>query len=300
MVTPNFLVIGTAKAGTTSLWYYLRQHPQIFLPWKKECHYFCNQEMGYVDDWDDRHKPVGSREDYLALFDEEGDFKAAGEVSPLYLYHGQAAARIKEEMPEAKLIALLRNPAERAFSAWMHMRRDGKEELSFEDALDAEESRRESSEFHPGFYYRELGFYAQRLERYQGLFSPSQIMLVRYEEFQKENSRILKSICEFLDVDSDFQFPTQVKLNISGIPKRPWLHNWLLEGLPKSRVCNLIKKPFTEQAWMRMVKGVQHWNLERPKLSDSTRQKMLEDYSQDMERLQDEWGFDASAWRNPA
>jgi hypothetical protein len=253
--------------------------------------------MAYAEDWDERHKPVKSKEEYLELFRDAEKYSASGEVSPLYLYHTEAAKRIKAECPNAKLVAVLRNPADRAFSAWLHMKRDGKESLGFEDALKAEQERARSGRYHPGFLYRSLGFYGELLRSYRDEFPASQVMLVRYEEFNRDNAEVLKRLSTFLGVDPNFVFPTKLRMNVSGIPKRKWLHRWLNEELPKSRLFHILKLPFPEPMWFRMVKGVQHWNLERPTLAEATRRDLMHGYEEDLRRLEEDWGFDVTAWR---
>jgi len=148
MSLPNFFIIGTAKAGTTSVWYYLRQHPGIFLPQKKECHYYCSDDMpSQGRSQDNKYRAIDTAGDYADLFAGSELAVARGEVSPMYMYYPKTAGRIASDVPNAKLIAILRNPADRAFSAYVHMVRDGYEKLSFADALEAEKSRIDSGDF---------------------------------------------------------------------------------------------------------------------------------------------------------
>lgn len=172
MVLPNFLIIGAAKAGTTSLYSYLKQHPDIFMSSWKEPKFFSLE--GEKLDFQGPSQiintdSINNLESYLELFEGVKDETAIGEASPIYLYSPKAPANIKKYIPDAKLIVVLRHPAERAFSSFAHLIRAGYETLSFEEALE-EEPQRIKEKWAPLWYYKEKGFYAQQLERYFELF----------------------------------------------------------------------------------------------------------------------------------
>ncbi|MDY7015905.1 MAG: sulfotransferase, partial [Cyanobacteriota bacterium] len=147
MVLPNFLIIGAAKGGTTSLYTWLAQHPQIYMTPVKEPNFFALQgenfnypsgtvSQRYLDEC------VTNFEAYLEQFKAVNCEIAIGEASPFYLYHPQAASRIQQTIPDVKLIAILRDPVERAYSNFLHHIREGFETVEdFSQALQAEESR---------------------------------------------------------------------------------------------------------------------------------------------------------------
>ncbi len=301
MSKPNFFIIGTAKAGTTSAWYYLRQHPELFLAQKKECHYYCSSDMSSQRcDVENKHHAIDTAEKYSDLFAGSEESLARGEASPMYMYYPKTAERIAADVPDAKLIAILRNPADRAFSAYVHMVRDGHENLSFPDALEVENDRVGShdSGFHPGYHYRSWGYYHQRLAPYFKHFRKDQIRLYRYEDLKNNNAASLRDMCEFLGVDPTFRFNTGVKMNVSGVPRYKWLQNYIVDGLPRSHFFNLVKRPMPESWWIRSVKFVQHWNYVKPKLADDTRKVLMDGYREDMQRLASEFQFDTSVWQN--
>ena len=144
---PNFYVVGAPKCGTTSLYRYLSEHPQIFLPKKKELHFFSRPEL-------DRYsKGTGDRQVLQSLPRQLHEYEsfyngvsaseiAIGDISPSYFVHLGAAARIKSYNNEAKVIVCLRNPIDKAFSQYMHQVALGKEPLSFYQAIEAEEDRK--------------------------------------------------------------------------------------------------------------------------------------------------------------
>jgi hypothetical protein len=150
------MIIGAGSSGTSSLYQYLRQHPNVYMPPKKELHFFVHDEPGTwptkKDGSLDRFNPVTTWEDYLGWFAKAQPGMAVGEASPMYMYFEHAAARIKDRLPDVKLIAILRNPADRAFSGYIHTVRDGLEPLDFKAALEEEPNRRRRRE--------SVGFYA--------------------------------------------------------------------------------------------------------------------------------------------
>src|ERR1051325_6146140 len=142
MTMPNFLVIGAVKSGTTALHRYLKQHPDIFMSTPKELRFFPFEDRppdfrgpGDAEDMKPAVKSIG---DYRARFAEGARHPARGESSPLYLYYPRSAERLRHHIPDAKLIAILRHPADRAYSQYLMKVRDGHERLDFAAALDAE------------------------------------------------------------------------------------------------------------------------------------------------------------------
>ncbi|TCJ15544.1 sulfotransferase, partial [Rubrobacter taiwanensis] len=180
MTLPDFLVIGAGKAGTTSLYYYLRQHPQVYMSPTKETNFFAleGQRVAFrgpgveerINAW-----TITELSEYERQFAGVRGERAVGEVCPLYLYSERAAERIKRHVPEVRLIAVLRDPAERAYSSFLMLRRSGREPLEdFAAALEAED-RRVAGGWEYAWHYRRAGYYHEQLSRYYALFDPAQI-----------------------------------------------------------------------------------------------------------------------------
>ncbi|TWU44335.1 hypothetical protein Q31b_18710 [Novipirellula aureliae] len=125
-VLPNVLILGSAKCATTLLHFYMSQHPDVFMAAKKECHHDVPPEL-----YEEKYRPVDSLDDYKAMFAGTEGFKVRGESSPMYLFYESTAERVASLIPDAKLIAVLRNPADRTYSAYLHAVRDGIEDLDF-------------------------------------------------------------------------------------------------------------------------------------------------------------------------
>jgi Sulfotransferase family len=169
MTMPNFLIIGAGKAGTSSLYQYLKQHPQIYMSPIKETNFFAleGQDLNFADPRDRINKySITKIEDYYAQFEAVSNETAIGEASPLYLYEPKAPEQIQHYIPDVKLIAILRNPVDRAYASFLYLHREQRESLEyFSEALDAEPSRIQNN--YPWiWHYKNLGFYAEQLQRY--------------------------------------------------------------------------------------------------------------------------------------
>jgi sulfotransferase family protein len=196
---PDFLIIGAQKAGTTALYSYLRRHPHLTGPSWKEVSFF------------DRHYARGEawyRGNFPNVMRTRGAL--VGEASPSYLFHPLAPERVAALVPGVRLVALLRNPVDRALSHYQHEVALGREPLSFEDALDAEEERLrgevERLRAEPAYFshawwnytYKGRGRYAEQLERWLAVFPREQLLIRSSEELLAEPERTYASVLEFL------------------------------------------------------------------------------------------------------
>jgi len=193
MILPNFLIIGAMKAGTTSLHYYLAQHPEIFLLPQKETNFFAQESAMCM-----REKTVTEEQEYASLFRDVTNEKAIGETSPAYLCVIDAPRRIAKMLPNAKLIAVLRNPIERAFSHYVMRRQQGKEvRASFDEVM-------ATDDIDPLRSYKSRGFYGQQITRYLKHFPKEQIQIFLYEELVENPIAVVRGICQFLEIDQQF------------------------------------------------------------------------------------------------
>ncbi len=187
---PDFLIIGAQRAGTTSLYSYLAQHPMVVGAIQKEIHYFdVSFHRGLS--WYRAHFPLTSELQVTTT----SAHKITGEATPNYLYDPSAAERVASVVAEARLIVLLRNPVERAHSHWRHTVRAGYEDLGFEEAILQEESRND-----PHYAYLARGLYASQLERWMALFDSKQLLVLRSEDLFAEPQPILDQLAAFLDI----------------------------------------------------------------------------------------------------
>jgi len=200
---PDFLIVGCQKCGTSSLHHYLSNHPSVWSPGKKELHFF-----DYYDDLGLSY--------YKKFFKNQpsniGDL-LVGEATPEYIFHPYAAERIKQALPKAKAVVLLRNPIERAFSAWRMGIRQGWETLSFEDAIASEAERiipdlnkMAISDHYYGYEWNHhsyllRGHYAEQIDNWLLHFKREDLLIVSAERFFTNTKVEFKKVCDFLELD---------------------------------------------------------------------------------------------------
>lgn len=231
---PDFIMVGAAKSGTTSVYEYLRQHPAIFMPDFKEPHYFVSDKT--------LNFPVTkTKSEYEHLFSEAGS-KVKGEASTGYLYFPESAQRIHQALPGTRIIAVVRNPVDRAFSMWGHQCRENLETLDFKLAIEMEikNSIREVNGTEFGFNYLRLGFIAAQLTNYQYLFGHQNVFIGDYEILKRDPRKFMQSVYQFLGVDAGFNIQITRPRNVSGQPLMPVLHSFLNS---KGRARELLSRP---------------------------------------------------------
>jgi len=208
-VLPSFIVIGAMKAGTTTLFAALTQHPHVIRSRRREIHFFGSR-FGRGEAWYRRHFPTG-----LELRRHQA---ITGEGSTSYLAHPHAPERIHQVIPDVKMIALLRDPVDRAISNYFHEKRTGRETLPIVEAFAAEEERLRRAAEEPGqrplgrMGYRKRGLYAEQLERYYRQFPREQLMVLQAESLFEKPREVIDRVCRFLGLDP-------AKGNFDYIPK---------------------------------------------------------------------------------
>lgn len=233
-VLPDFLIIGTQKGGTTFLYNILRRHPHFKAAVQKEVHFFDTPRFRKGVDWYRTHFPQRQH--------RNGQKVITGEASPYYLFYPHAARRVAETIPQVKLIALLRNPIDRAYSDYQHKVRQGHETLDFNEALDVEVERlrgeREkiiADESYRSINYRRYsylsrGIYVDQLKEWHRYFDPEQLLILGSEDFFDRPPETLELVVRFLGLP-------ERNIEISGgrnegdysEPMDPEIRRWLQE-----------------------------------------------------------------------
>ncbi len=293
---PNFLVIGAARSGTTALYTYLKQHSEIFMSPLKETNFFAFKQEDLTFQGPGADYVNNSLVDlaaYQALFEGVTREKAIGEASPLYLYSEQAPGRIQNLIPNAKLIAILRNPIEQAFSHYLYARRQMIDPLdTFDEAL-LGESKRKSEGWMPMFRYSQFPMYGEQLSRYFDHFDGGQIQVHLYEDFEVDPSKVMSNVFEFLEVDAGFGPDMSYRPNTGGEPKRKWLQDLVMKQRASTR---LIGKLMPEQLRQRIRDAVSQENLDQPEMSENAREYLQGELGDDIGRLQSLIDRDLSHW----
>lgn len=252
---PTFLVVGAPKAGTTSLYEYLKSHPDVFMTANKEPKYFAL--AGHELDFRGpaaalaqiRYSTVTRLEDYLALFVGGEACAARGEASPMYLHYPGTAERIRAYLPEMKLVAILRNPIERSWSDWLHNVRTGaEEERDFRRAL-ARWSRRRERNWVPFGDYLGKGLYHRHLSDYLRHFPREQMLVLLYDELVQDADTCVRRIFSFLGL-AEIQVDTEKRYMVgTPVPRSPRLAAFLgkLEQLLPGRTGDARPRPLTRR-----------------------------------------------------
>ena len=300
--TPSFLFIGTGKAGSTSLYHYLNEHPEVFMSPIKETNFFSYQGgrpdfsgPGDLESWA-HNNTITTLEEYQHNFAAVTNEKAVGEVSPSYLYAPEAPQRIEKLIPDVKLIAILRHPVDRAYSNFQHRTNLGLEPLSdFSQAIEREQERIDNG-WAPTWHYIQQGFYYQQLKRYFNLFDRSQLKIYLFEDWMSDKLALVQDVYQFIGVDSSFTPNTTTKYNISGEPKSKALHN-LLHG--QNIVKSSLKKIMPQKVRNRLSANIHSANLQKlPRLTEEKRHELTQIYRSDILQLQDLIGKDLTHWLN--
>jgi hypothetical protein len=280
-ILPNFLVIGAAKSGTTSLHHYLREHPQIYLPRIKEINYFA-----YTSD-----RPRGRQywattlDEYAAHFRDASGHKAVGEVTPAYMNSPVAAGNIARELPGVRLVAILRDPADRAYSRYLMNQRAGQNLPPFDQII----PQRDHPMIREGMYYDRLQPYFERFPR-------ERIKILQYEDLQQRFAPMFRELLAFLEVDTSY-LPDGSIRHAQGVRFR----SKALQSLKSSRLMRFHLKPLIPAALLnRLVKAKARTAVAPPKLTVEQRSRLIETYRDDIERLQELIGMDLAGWMSTA
>lgn len=272
---PTFVIGGAQKAGTTSLHWRLKSHPEVFIPDKpQEIHYF-DDERNYARgvDW------------YERLFAGWSGQECVGQTSPRYLYDPACAARIHDLLPDVRLIFLLRNPIDRAYSHYWHSLKLGFETLPFEQALEREPERLAQGGLSLRDHsYLDRGRYAEQLSRYFALFPRERVLVLTEGGGETRDD----ACARFLSIDPA-RFPARSsspkQSNASRLPRLPFVQRWtrhFRDALP------------------RVVAGIDRLNLRTaayPPMAEATRQRLRERLEPEIEALERLLGRDLPAWR---
>jgi hypothetical protein len=293
MRKPDSFIVGAAKCGTTALYEYLNQHPDIFMSPEKEPAYFCP----------DLFPLRRSEEEYLQLFLEATTQKRIGEASSSYLYSKQAAAEIKNFCPAARIIIMLRNPVDMLHSRHAQLYYHCVEDIEdFGQALAAEQDRKEGRR--PArpehsiqhLFYRETAKYTEQINRYLDLFPADRIKVIIFDDFKSETARVYRDVCLFLDVDPTFQ-PTFRVVNENRKIRSRFLQELLEVPGPTLRK---IGRPLTPRSLRhKIMKDLRQLNstpAPRKPLDSDFRRALQAEFRPEVMRLSQLLNRDLSHW----
>ena len=297
---PDFFVVGAAKAGTTAVYHWLRAHPGVFLPAVKEPGYFAYSgrqaapKEGPYDPEYVRQITVDPRS-YASLYEAAGS-QLTGDVSPVYLLDENAAARIAAVRPDARIIVILRNPVDRAFSQFLHHVRDSLETcLTLEDALEKENIRMRDG-WSWGHGYATHGHYAAQVDRYLAVFPREQILFLEYRDLQIAPGACWQRVCAHLGLEHS-QLVQNDRFNAT---------NDLTQVCARPRLARLMRHPGPTQTFLKeLIPANFRSSLRRlldgrgrpvPVLTDDTKRSLAKRYRGERRHLEEQTGLTLSHW----
>ncbi len=299
MKEPDFLVVGTARAGTTALHYYLKQHPGIFLPSQKEPCYYCF--AGQKPDYKNGKFAFAIKNgtEYGRLFKSAPEKACKGEISTPYLYlHDRTISNILSlhtNPKSLKIIIILRNPLERAYSQYLWKVRDGREPLSFDNAL-REEKKRMLQNYSFDYFYAHRGLYYAQVKAYLETFP--HVKIFRFEQFRENLQTTLSELCAFLGVDDEFIFEKRKDLNTSQPPRFAALGRLItLESRVKYKILNMIPDNLRVGIKEQFIR-LNNSGKNQPDMTVTAREFLNHYYHDDLQKLQSLTGFNLSSWIN--
>ena len=268
---PNFFIVGAPKSGTTSLYHYLAQHPGIFLPETKEPHYFCPNLAELL-----QIERSQSEQAYLQLFESAGKTQLCGEASAGYLRAKEAPLLIKQHVANAKIIILLREPGERAFSHYLMGWRGGNLQFSFSEGL--ANCGQQQSKYHV-FEQTviEPGYYGAQISRYIEHFGREHIKLIVAEDFFANPKAMVKEVLAFLGVADDIEFG-EFKQHNSYMEPRGKLSMMLLRN---KRHLRFLRRWIPAQLKWGIIRKYFNKPAEKPSLTPEQRQQLNAIYAED-------------------
>lgn len=312
MPYPDFLIIGAPRSGTTSLYSYLNQHPQIQMSSQKEAGFF--HFAGQAPDFDRMATSYGpdllaesktryqralrlsiiDAEKYRRLWTPDSEVVARGEATPTYLFDPVAAALLSRHVPDSKLIVMLRNPADRAYSEYLQALRLGLEHHQiFDDALAAEPADVDDYWWGARRYVRS-GLYARNLTRYLDSWPRERIRLYFYEQLESDPGSLLRDCFEFLGVEESVAIDVSTRHKAGFVPAQSLLVAAAQsDGVIKRSIRTVVPWSVRRRLYHRIISRAK---AEPPPFSDQARSSLIGRFSEDVSRLQAITGRDLGVW----
>jgi len=288
---PDFIVVGAAKAGTTALYWYLADHPQVFMSRVKETNYFAFglDERGHLlyGDPELHHFPITTLDAYERSFEGAGDARAVGEASPIYLECPQSATRIRDTVPDARILCGLRDPIDRAYSDYqMYLRSRGRR---FDPARELTPS---AAWARPDSHWMQISMYHEALRRYFDVFPRERIFVFLFDDLKTDQVGLVRDIYRFLGADDGFVPDFGTPHNVGGMPA-----SMLLERVLTNDSLRRAVDPWIPQRAADWARRTRTRNLRRaPRLPSELGKELRERFREDIGQTAELIGRDLSFW----
>ena len=284
----DFFIAGAPKAGTTSLYHYLNEHPEISMSSQKEPDYFSDSDIQNEGMYYGKNR-IDTIKKYHALFDDNLESKLKGEASVSYLFYKNVPQKIKTYNPDAKIIIMLRDPIDRAFSHYLMDYRLGLVSDSFEDIIDQKSVHKNAKLFYQ--QYVELSEYANQVKRYLDVFNEKEILFIEYEDLKMDVLGIVKKTYLFLGVNQAYVPDVNKKHNTYTMPK-----NRIIRFIYSFVILRNILSLFFPKNLVDRLRTALFKNDKKPKPLDKTRNRLKQLFINDVNALGEILNKDFSRW----
>lgn len=272
---PNLFIVGAPKAGTHSLYELLKQHPSVYMSPRKEPYFFCRD---IIADDDEFCNPIRDEKEYLKLFEDSKDEEILGEATVSYLADPNAAKRIKEKIPHAKILIILRNPADRAFSQYLGLLNHGFVKSPFSKAIEEDLERIKKNQVSWNILFG--GFYFEQISRYMKIFNDQQLKIIILDDFKKEPKKIMDEITKFLSIKK-FDF-VMGQFGEYKPPRRKIITSIIGNKI----ITNVGKQIFSKKIRKSIFQNLALKDKEKPIMSIKDREKVNKIYKEDIEKTE--------------
>lgn len=284
----DFFIVGTPKAGTTSLYHYLNNHPEISMSIRKETNFFSyaaieKQKMYGMQD------RINTIEKYHSLFTDNKS-KILGEASVSYLFYRDVPEKIRSYNQDAKIIIMLRNPIDRAFSHYLMDLRLGFVNNDFDEIIEKGKIDKSLNLFYQ--QYVEVGLYYKQVKRYLDTFGNKNTLIIFHQDFKRDLESVLFRVYQFLNINKNFKNKIRAKHNAYIMPK-----STILKKIYSIAVFRKIINKFIPKGVVKKIGVLFFEKVKKPKLSDSTKNMLLKIYNEDILLLENLLSEDLSRWK---
>ena len=298
MKKPNFIIAGFPKCGTTSLYHYLNEHPEIYMPTQKELHFFtCNILSKLKKGPKDaivKKTQINSSEKYLNFYKSVRNEIAIGDASPSYINYPSQFKQIKEYLNDPKIIIILRDPIDRAYSNYLHLKRECRETLTFEKAIFKEDERKKNK-YSDFWYYKFNSTYYDKIIKAKEVFSD--VLILTSEELSNNGEATLKNVYKFLEVDDNFKLKRKsINFNKGGHFKENVFTKIIFQP---STLKNTIKKFFKPTPFLKIIisKIANNFSKKPQKMDEESLKYLKKYFKKEVEKLET-LKIDTSKWRD--
>ena len=296
MSKPNFIIVGFPKCGSTALHYYLDSHPEIYMPKQKELHYFSQNSIASMNkgpgDLAAKVSQIKTKASYYNNFNNVNKQLAIGETSPSYINYPENFSKIKKELNDPKIIILIRDPIKRAYSNYLHLLREGRENESFQQGL-LLENKRLGNKYSDFWGYKFNSIYFSKISKAEKCFS--KVLVLTQEDLNKHTQITLQKVYKFLGVDEFYKSKKlKNRYNVGGIYKKNLITQFFFR---QSKFKQLIKKLVPISPWIKDIKNniLKKHHYEAPKIDEKVETELIKVFSKDVNLLSKK-GIDISSW----